>query len=117
MVVYCWPLKVGDSFSVTYDTFNPSGNKTVKNNDQVKVETKSMIQNSYIGSWLAYKIQRTTAGTIETRYYSPDLGLEIRQEVNQTLNHPQGAGVFVVDMIGYSIPGFGEKGEKIKLSK
>jgi len=117
IVVYNWPLKVGDAFSVTYETFNKSANQTVKNTDQVKVEQKTMIRNSNIGSWLAYKIRHTAPGMIETRYYSPDLGLEIRQEVNQTIDNPQGAGVFVVDMIGYSIPGVGEKGEKIKLLK
>ena len=111
IIVYDWPLRVGKSFSTTYEFLNKSDDKTYKISDQVKVVDKVFLRSS-LGSVITYKIYHTTPGLIETRYYSPELGTDVKQEITNTLENSAGVGVFVVELIGYSIPGIGTKGEK-----
>jgi hypothetical protein len=111
IIVYDWPLKVGKTFSTTYEFLNKSDDKTYKISDQVKVVDKVSLKSS-LGSVITYKIYRTTPGLIETRYYSPELGTDVKQDITNTLENSAGVGVFVIELVGYSIPGVGTKGEK-----
>jgi hypothetical protein len=111
ITVYDWPLKVGKSFSTTYEFLNKSDDKTYKISDQVKIVEKVFLRTS-LGSLTIYKIYRTTPGLIETRYYSPELGTDVKQEITNTLENSAGVGVFTLELVGYSIPGVAAKGEK-----
>ena len=111
IIVYDWPLKVGKSFSTTYEFLNKSDDKTYKISDQVKVLDRTSLKSS-LGSITTYKIYRTSPGLIEIRYYSPEVGIDVKQEITNTLENSAGVGVFVVELVGYSIPGVAIKGEK-----
>lgn len=113
--VYDWPLKIGKNYSLNYEVSDKANNK-IKLSDQIKIEEKINAKIA-IGTWTTYKIRRETVGYIENRFYSPDLGMEVKTEVMQTKSHPQGQAIIMNELIGYDIPGVGSKGEKIKIEK
>jgi hypothetical protein len=110
--IYDWPLKAGKRFSAKYEILDKTDNKSYNITDQVSVDNKLEEVKLSIGTWTTFKIHRITPGAIETRYYAPQLGAEIKQEVSQTLDNPAGVGVFETELIGYDIPGVGSKGRK-----
>jgi hypothetical protein len=113
--VYDWPLKIGKNYSLNYEVSDKANNK-IKLSDQIKVEEKTNAKTP-VGTWTTYKIRRETAGYIENRFYSPDLGMEVKTEVMQTKAHPQGPAIIMNELVGYDIPGVGSKGEKIKIER
>jgi hypothetical protein len=109
--IYDWPLTLGKSFSVEYEIFNKADSKSFKLTDQVSIGNEWVMVKRAIGAWNTYRIHRITSGSFETHYYSPEIGIEVAQEISQTLDNPEGAGVFKVDLIGYNIPGVGQVGQ------
>jgi len=113
--VYDWPLKIGKNYSLNYEVSDKANNK-IKLSDQIKVEEKTNAKTP-IGTWTTFKIRRETLGYIENRFYSPDLGMEVKTEVMQTKAHPQGPAIIMNELVGYEIPGVGSRGEKIKIER
>jgi hypothetical protein len=109
--IYDWPLTLGKSFSAEYEIFNNTDKKSYKLTDQIAINDNLILVKLPIGDRTTYRIQRTTPGAIEAHYYSPEIGIEVKQEVSQTVDNPEGAGVFVVTLIGYNIPGVGQVGQ------
>ena len=110
--IYDWPLTLGKNFTVEYEILNKPDNKTYKVIDQVSVDKDLELVKIALGEWTTFRIQRITPGSIETHYYAPEIGIEIKQEISQTLDNSAGAGVFVVELIGYNIPGVGQAGQE-----
>lgn len=109
--IYDWPLTLGKSFSVDYEIFNNTDKKSYKLTDQVNVDNELELVKTSLGEWTTYRIHRITSGSIETHYYAPEIGIEVKQEVSQTLDNGEGPGVFIVELIGYNIPGVGQVGQ------
>lgn len=109
--IYDWPLTLGKSFTVEYAILNKPDDKTYKITDQVSVGNELEPVKLPIGNWATYKIHRITPGSVENHYFAPEIGIEVKQGISQTLDNPAGAGVFIVELIGYNIPGVGQVGK------
>jgi hypothetical protein len=111
--VYNWPIKLNKSWNASYDladrTKNPSS--IHKMSDPVRVIEQTSVKTP-AGLWRVYVIERETIGMVEKHYYAPDIGMEAKMEIAMTLENQGGPGAFVVDLIGYDIPGVGSKGIK-----
>lgn len=88
--LYDWPLKVGK----TYNDGKVEQPDVIQIQEQVTVKTVA-------GAYRSFRIRRETADAVETHYYSPDIGLEVRVDVSNKLNNPAGPGTFSYELVKF----------------
>jgi hypothetical protein len=108
---YDWPLTFGKNFTAEYEIITKPDNNTYKITDQVSVGDELVPVKLPIGDFTTYKIHRITPGSVENHYFAPEIGIEVKQGISQTLDNPAGPGAFVLELIGYNIPGVGQAGQ------
>ena len=93
---YTWPLKIGSAYNTIYDYI--SAGKKVSSQDQVTIENMITI-NVPLGTYSTFILKRISNVMVEKIYYSPAVGFPIKWQWSQAIDHPQGPGEFIVELI------------------
>ena len=93
---YTWPLKIGTSYDIKYEY--SSAGKKASSQDQISVESMANI-NVPAGSYSTFVLKRISTGTTEKIFYSPTVGFPVKWQWSQGIDHPQGPGEFIVELV------------------
>lgn len=95
--LFAFPMKVGASYQAVYDYW-AGGKKVAGISDQLKVEGKETVQVP-AGLYEVFVIKRSATQLTEYHYYSPMLGFPVKWRWTQLIDHPNGPGEFVTELV------------------
>jgi hypothetical protein len=89
--LYSWPLQVGKSHTAKYRYLNHANAQAVDVEFAVKVEAIERVQTP-AGTFEVFRISMTSPTAILTRWYSPALGILVKDRFERLPGNRQGAG-------------------------
>lgn len=95
--LFTFPMKVGLTYTATYDYWT-AGKKMGSISEQIKIDAKEVVRVP-AGSYNAFIIKREATKVIEYHYYAPMLGFPVKWVWSQAVDHPNGAGEFVTELV------------------
>ena len=95
--LFNFPMKVGMTYAANYDYWT-AGKKMGSISEQVKIERKETV-NVPAGAWNVFVVRREATKVVEYHYYAPMLGFPVKWIWSQAVDHPNGAGEFVTELV------------------
>ena len=89
--VYDWPLAVGKAWTAKYRYLNQATGQATDVQFEVRVESYEKV-GTPAGSFDTYRISMTSPMAKLTRWYSPKLGILVKDRFERTAANPLGAG-------------------------
>ena len=98
-----WPISVGKSWTKTYRVTNHARKQTISYDASQKVESYEEIKVP-AGTFKAFRISnKTTLGDENVSWYSPELGIFVKNSQRRTEKHPAGAGTREDELVSQTI--------------
>lgn len=98
-----WPLTVGATFSKDYSLTMYPAQQTVTYTSTSRVEAYEDVTVP-AGAFNAFKVRTTdTIGNDNVVWFSPELGIFVKQNNRRTAQHAQGPGTRDIEMVSQSI--------------
>ncbi len=97
MKLFIFPMKIGVAHTITYDFYN-GGKKYSGVSDTVRVESKETVKVP-AGTYNAFMIKREAQKMTEYHYYAPMVGFPVKWQWSQAVDHPNGPGEYVTELV------------------
>lgn len=100
-LTYEWPLEVGKSWTHEQRVTIHAKNATIPYSSTLKVEAYEDVTVP-AGTFKAFKVSSvTTLGDENLVWFSPELGIFVKQSLKRTAKSRQGAGTRVIELLSY----------------
>ena len=99
---YEWPLYVGKSWKQSYRMTLHAANRTISYTQMQRIEAYEDVTVP-AGTFKAFRITSVdTTGQDNVQWFSPELGIFVKQSLRRTASHPQGPGTREVELVSYT---------------
>lgn len=99
---YHWPMWVGETWSTPYRITDHAKNTTREIRAWYHVEALEGVHVP-AGTYRAYRIEYASESTVATTWWSPELGLVVKQRTTRTSKHPAGPGTREQDLLRVNV--------------